>query len=158
MIEIFIKRQELLHRSKNGDVRVFPISSAAKGVGQEQGSLQTPSGQHRICAKIGLGLPAMSVFRGRRWTGEIFSPVMEQQYPGRDWILSRILWLDGLEPGLNRGRNQDSQRRFIYIHGTNEENKIGQPHSHGCIRMRNIDIISLFSLVDLGGLVNIVSR
>jgi L,D-transpeptidase YbiS len=134
----------------------YTVSTASKGAGCASGSFCTPVGLHRVRAKIGQGLPVNAVFVRRRPTGEIFSPAMGALYPDRDWILSRILWLQGLEPGVNRGPGVDTLRRFIYIHGTNEEQRIGQPASHGCIRMRNHDIVELFDRVPVGALVRIV--
>lgn len=126
------------------------VSTALNGVGEQNGSGQTPRGWHQIRACIGEGMPANTVFRGRRPTGEIYSEALAKTAPQRDWILSRILWLSGLEPGKNRLGNVDSMRRFIYIHGTPDSEPMGQPLSHGCIRMRNDAVIELFSLVKPG--------
>lgn len=122
----------------------WSVSTALKGVGNRQGSGQTPLGWHRFRAWIGAGLPSGTVFVGRRATGECYSPELARQYPHRDWILTRILWLCGEEPGINRGGQVDSMRRFIYIHGTPDTEPMGEPRSHGCIRMRNQAIIDLF--------------
>ncbi|OGT40985.1 MAG: peptidase, partial [Gammaproteobacteria bacterium RIFCSPHIGHO2_12_FULL_40_19] len=119
-------------------------------VGEKKGSYQTPRGHHIICEKIGADLPIFTVFQARKPTGEIFSPELEKQFPDRDWILSRILWLAGTEAGVNCGGDVDTQQRFIYIHGTNDEKNMGTPNSHGCIRMRNSDVIELFDRVILG--------
>ncbi|MDT8311655.1 MAG: L,D-transpeptidase [Methylophaga sp.] len=127
-----------------------PVSTALKGIGEQNGSGQTPRGWHQIRACIGAGMPINSVFRGRRPTGEIYSAALAAQHPDRDWILSRILWLSGLEPGKNRLGNVDSMRRYIYIHGTPDTEPMGSPRSHGCIRMRNDAVIQLFSLVTPG--------
>ncbi len=127
-----------------------PVSTALNGVGEQNGSGQTPRGWHQIRACIGEGMPVNTVFRGRRPTGEIYSEALAKTAPQRDWILSRILWLSGLEPGKNRLGNVDSMRRFIYIHGTPDSEPMGQPLSHGCIRMRNDAVIELFSLVKPG--------
>lgn len=140
----------------DGVTHTYLISTASEGVGQQMGSLQTPLGAHRICAKIGEGLPLNSVFRGRRWTGEVWTADLGACFPGRDWVLTRILWLQGLDPGLNRGGSVDSKRRYIYIHGTNEENRLGSPASHGCVRMANKDVVALFNLVAVNDLVLIV--
>ena len=127
-----------------------PVSTALNGVGEQNGSGQTPLGWHQIRACIGEGMPINTVFRGRRPTGEIYSEALARTAPQRDWILSRILWLSGLEPGKNRLGNVDSMRRFIYIHGTPDSEPMGTPLSHGCIRMRNDAVIELFSLVKPG--------
>lgn len=132
------------------EVFKFPISSALNGVGQQNGSGQTPIGRHYIRAKIGSGASINSVFIGRRLTGEIYSAELACQYPDRDWILSRIMWLCGQEVGLNRLGQVDSMRRYIYIHGTPDSAPMGLPKSHGCIRMRNEDVIRLFDWVPKG--------
>jgi lipoprotein-anchoring transpeptidase ErfK/SrfK len=128
----------------------FSISTAKNGLGQQRGSECTPAGWHRIRAKIGAGLPFNSVLVGRRFTGEIYSPQLASKYPQRDWILSRILWLSGLEPGKNRYGSVDSGWRYIYIHGCPDHLIDGQARSHGCIRMKNADIIQLFDRVATG--------
>ncbi len=133
----------------------YLISSAIKGTGQASGSYCTPLGQHIIRAKIGSGLPENTVFVGRRPTGEIYSPELATQFPGRDWILTRILWLSGCEVGFNRLGSVDTMRRYIYIHGSPDSVHMGQPGSIGCIRMRNADIVELFDLVSTGIPVNI---
>lgn len=137
-------------------LQTFPVSTARKGVGETSGSEQTPRGRHYVRARIGDGLPAGAVLRGRRFTGEVWSEALAKQHPERDWILSRILWLCGLEPGRNRLGNVDSQRRFIYIHGTPGSEPMGEPRSHGCIRMRNADVIALFERIPAGTRVEIV--
>jgi lipoprotein-anchoring transpeptidase ErfK/SrfK len=116
----------------------------------------TPRGRHIVRARIGAGLPIGSVFVGRRPTGEIYSEELASQFPGRDWILTRILWLRGLEPGRNRFGEVDSMRRYIYIHGTPDDQPMGVPRSHGCIRMRNDDIVDLFDDVPAGAVVDIM--
>lgn len=133
----------------------YPISSALKGTGQDSGSYCTPLGRHIIRAKIGAGQPKNTVFVGRRPTGEIYSPELAEQFPGRDWILTRILWLSGCEVGFNRLGGVDTMRRYIYIHGSPDSVQLGQPGSIGCIRMRNADIVELFDRVAAGTLVNI---
>jgi hypothetical protein len=100
-------------------------------------------------------MPAGTAFRGRRPTGEIWSPELEVAQPGRDWVLTRILWLCGLESGRNRGGDVDTFRRYIYIHGTPEDQPMGEPRSHGCIRMRNADVIELFERVAAGTRIHI---
>ena len=131
----------------------YPVSTALKGPGEALGSEQTPRGWHRIRARIGDGCEPGTVFIGRRPTGEIYNEALARQYPQRDWILTRILWLCGMEPGRNRFGNVDSMRRFIYIHGTSDEGRIGQPVSAGCIRMKNDDVIRLFDEVLINDIV-----
>jgi hypothetical protein len=130
--------------------REYPVSTALNGPGELMGSEKTPRGQHRIRARIGAGCESGTVFVGRRPTGEIYTPALAQRCPERDWILSRILWLCGEEPGRNRLGRFDSMRRYIYIHGTPDSEPMGEPRSHGCVRMRNRDIIELFELVTVG--------
>lgn len=128
----------------------YVISSALNGVGCTENSGKTPLGKHYIRACIGAGAPINSVFVGRRLTGECYSDVLAHAFPQRDWILTRILWLCGLEVGFNRLGNVDSMRRYIYIHGTPDTEPMGKPLSHGCVRMRNNDIIDLFERVAPG--------
>lgn len=128
----------------------YRISTALAGANEREGSGGTPRGHHRIRACIGAGCPPNTVFRARRPTGEIYSAQMARQQPGRDWILTRILWLCGEEPGVNRLGEVDTMRRFIYIHGTPDTEPMGKPLSHGCVRMRNDDILQLFDLVRPG--------
>ncbi|NBO81743.1 MAG: L,D-transpeptidase [Betaproteobacteria bacterium] len=131
------------------------ISSSKNGVGQQQGSYQTPHGRHQIRAKIGAGSAWNTVFVGRRKTGEIWSPALAGQFPQRDWILTRILWLSGLEPGKNRFGEVDTMRRYIYLHGSPDTAVMGEPGSIGCIRMKNSDIVSLFDWAPVGTTVDI---
>ena len=128
-------------------IRRYPISTAARGAGEQAGSLCTPRGQHLVRAKIGGRLPLNTVFVGRRPTGEIYTPELGQAAPDRDWILTRILWLSGKETGFNRLGPCDTMRRYIYIHGTPDEQFEQAPRSHGCIRMRNQQVAELFDLV-----------
>lgn len=128
----------------------IPVSTARNGVGEEMGSERTPRGRHLVCARIGAGQPVNAVFVARRPTGEIYAPGMRQLHPGRDWILTRILWLKGLERGRNRMGTVDTMRRHIYIHGMPDEDPVGVPGSRGCIRVRNADLLRLFDLVDAG--------
>ena len=137
-------------------VKRYAVSTAANGPGELSGSYCTPRGQHVIRAKIGAGQPENAVFARRRPTGEIYTPELGQLFPERDWILSRILWLSGCEPGYNRLGSCDTMRRYIYIHGTTEERGVGVPRSHGCINMLNEDLLELFELVKVGTQVNIV--
>ena len=136
---------------ENGEtVREYPVSTALKGAGERSGSEQTPRGWHRIRACIGAGCAEAAVFVARRPTGEIYSPALALQYPQRDWILSRILWLCGEEPGRNRLGEVDTMRRYIYIHGCPDSEMTGKPGSHGCVRMYNHDVIDLFDRVSFG--------
>ena len=128
----------------------FSVSTALKGAGEANGSGSTPRGRHRVRARIGDGQPLGAVFVGRRPTGEIWTPQLAAQHPQRDWILTRILWLCGEESGFNRGGQCDSQRRFIYLHGTPDDQPMGQPLSHGCIRLRNRDMLELFAHTPVG--------
>lgn len=128
----------------------YKVSTALKGPGEMLGSEQTPCGWHRIQAQIGDGCEAGTVFVGRRPTGEVYSDQLAHQYPQRDWILTRILWLSGMEPGRNRFGDVDSMRRFIYIHGCPDSEPMGEPRSHGCVRMRNADVMELFQHVTPG--------
>ncbi len=137
-------------------LRWYPVSTAEKGAGEERGSFQTPRGRHLVRAKIGAGCPLGTVFSGRRPTGEIWTPELGAAHPGRDWILTRILWLSGCEPGFNRLGCVDTMRRYIYIHGTADSAPLGEPLSHGCIRMGNRDILELFDLVPVYTPVDIV--
>jgi len=136
--------------SSNNVVEEWPISTALAGPGNQQGSEQTPLGLHRIRAKIGAGQPINAVFVGRRPTGEVYGAALAKQFPARDWILTRILWLSGLELGRNRLANVDTMQRYIYIHGCPDSLPMGMPLSHGCIRMQNQDLLALFELVKPG--------
>ncbi len=153
-IEIDISRQCLRLFEADG-IEEFVISTAANGAGELFGSECTPRGRHIIRAKIGAGEPENTVFAGRRPTGEIYTPGLAHQFPQRDWILTRILWLSGLEPGCNRLGKVDTMRRYIYIHGCPDADKLGIPGSHGCIKMCNRDIIYLFGRVPTGTPVSI---
>lgn len=150
-IRIRIAAQALELCAPDGDALAsYPVSTALNGPGEQEGSGCTPRGEHYIRAKIGGGQPLNTVFRGRRPTGEIYSPQLAGRHPDRDWILSRILWLCGRQWGHNRGPGVDSFRRFIYIHGTPDSEPMGVARSHGCIRMRNTDIEQLFERVPSG--------
>ena len=148
-IEVSLSRQELILRT-GPSPRRYPVSTATRGAGELQHSLCTPRGLHRIRIRIGTGCPPNTVFVGRRPTGEICTQTLYDAQPGRDWILTRILWLSGLEPGRNRGGDRDTLRRYIYLHGSPDWVEMGQLGSHGCIRMRNADIVELFDLVEAG--------
>ncbi len=154
---ISIQKQRLYRVSSTGEeLSSYAISSAIKGVGNLQGSLQTPLGLHSIAEKIGGGCAAGEIFKGRQSTGEIAKTELQARTTGVDCITSRILWLQGLEPGVNQGEDVDSYQRYIYIHGTHEEGLIGQPASIGCIRMYNEDVIELYQHIDKGSWVYIL--
>lgn len=150
LIRISIPDQRLTLVVGEQLLAVYPVSTARNGPGERRGSGCTPRGWHRIRLKIGAGLPLDTVFVGRRSTGEIYSPELAARYPERDWILTRILWLTGLESGRNRGGECDTLRRFIYIHGCPDTAPLGVPLSHGCIRMHNQDLLALFEEVMVG--------
>ena len=150
-IDVSISAQALTLFDNFGGVKAkYSVSTAANGVGCEKNSGCTPLGSHIIRAKIGADAEPNSVFVGRRFTGEICTPELMAQFPERDWILTRILWLSGTEIGFNRLGNVDTMQRYIYIHGTPESTEMSKIGSHGCVRMRNNDIIELFELVDAG--------
>ncbi|CAG0958822.1 putative L,D-transpeptidase YbiS [Methylophilaceae bacterium] len=156
-IEVSIAGQQLRLLNEHGEVEAsYPVSTAINGPGEARNSCCTPRGRHIVRAKIGAGAPLNSVFVGRRPTGEIWTQALALQQPDRDWILTRILWLSGTEPGFNRLANVDSMQRYIYIHGTPDDQPMGVPHSHGCIRMRNRDVIALFDKVPVGTAVHIL--
>ena len=146
-IRIDAAKQELQLLECKRRVKLYSISTAKKGLGEQNGSFCTPRGRHIVRAKIGKGLPPGTVFVRRRPTGEVWTPELHARYPGRDWILTRILWLSGCEPGKNRLGEVDTMRRYIYIHGSPDNAEMGKPGSIGCIRMRNADIVELFELV-----------
>ena len=150
-IEISLLRQTLtLYDNLGGVEATYSISSAANGAGCQKNSGCTPLGQHIVRAKIGENAEVNTVFVGRRATGEICTPTLMAEFPTRDWILTRILWLSGTELGVNRLGNVDTMQRYIYIHGSPESTKMGEIGSHGCIRMRNADVIALFDSVEVG--------
>lgn len=149
-IEISPASQTLILTADGKEIRSYTISTAANGLGEEKNSFKTPRGWHIVRAKIGADFPLNSVFVKRRFTGEIYNAELGLLYPDRDWILTRILWLSGLEKGFNRLGNVDTMQRFVYIHGSPDERPVGVPTSHGCIRMQNQDIIELFDLVTYG--------
>ncbi|WP_374666646.1 cell wall-recycling L,D-carboxypeptidase ElsL [Acinetobacter sp.] len=151
-ITIDLKRQTLSLNKLN---KFYVISTGKNGIGEAENSGKTPRGWHTVAEKFGGSLPLNSVFIARQPTGEIYSADLAAQHPERDWILSRILWLRGLEPDFNLGEGCDTYKRYIYIHGTPDAEPMGIPMSHGCIRMRNSDIAELFDLVPEGALVHI---
>ena len=149
-LDICITSQQLSLIENEQTLKTYPISTAKNGAGELMGSGCTPRGWHSIRAKIGAGLPLYSVFKARRATGEIYSPELAAQYPERDWILTRILWLGGLEARKNRYGNVDTTWRYIYLHGCPDELMDGTPQSHGCIRLYNADMVDLFNRVSVG--------
>ena len=142
MILISIPRQQLTFQGKT-----YAVSTAKNGPGEKNGSFCTPRGRHIVRARIGDGQPVNAVFVRRRPTGEVWSPALHAQYPGRDWMLTRLLWLSGCEVGKNRLGDVDTMRRYIYIHGSPDSAEMGRPGSIGCIRMRNNDVLELFERV-----------
>ena len=150
-IEISIPEQSLVLLSEDGKaLKRYSVSTSKNGAGEQEGSFRTPRGEHIVRAKIGAGQPINTVFRGRRPTGETWTPELGERFPGRDWILTRILWLSGCEAGKNRLGEVDTMRRYIYIHGSPDSIPMGKPGSIGCIRMRNHDIVELFDQVRPG--------
>ena len=149
-IEIDLSRQSLRLYEGRKLLRQYAVSTAARGAGEKNGSHRTPRGRHQVRAMIGAGAPEGAVFVSRRPTGEVCTEALRARYPDRDWILTRILWLSGLEPGRNRLADVDTMRRYIYLHGTPEGTELGKPGSHGCVRMGNADIAELFDLVKPG--------
>ncbi|MDR0996842.1 MAG: L,D-transpeptidase [Zoogloeaceae bacterium] len=155
-IHISLSRQTLRLTDDAGClIDGWPVSTSANGAGETENSGCTPRGRHRVDEKIGEGMPAGTVFVGRVPTGEIWSPALAAEQPERDWILARILWLAGCEPGFNQGPGCDTKARYIYIHGTGDDAPMGEPHSHGCIRMKTADVIRLFALTPTGTPVDI---
>ena len=153
LLVVDVPRQRLVLLDREGrGLAEYPVSTAAAGIGGEAGSNQTPPGLHRIHARIGAGAVAGTVFASREPTGEVW----RGEPRADDLILTRILWLDGLEDGVNRGPGHDSHERYIYIHGTNQEQDLGGPASHGCVRMANADVVDLFERVAEGDLVAVL--
>ena len=150
VIKVSIDEQRLQYLETGRIIMDVAVSTAANGPGEIMHSECTPRGRHRIRAKIGAGAPVNTVFVGRRASGEIYTPALKQQHPDRDWMLTRILWLSGLEPGKNRFGDRDSMRRYIYIHGCPDEDPMGSPSSHGCVKMRNSEVLVLFDRVAAG--------
>jgi len=150
LIKIIGAEQKLLAYVDGDLIREYVIATSKFGFGEEINTYKTPRGWHEIKEKIGEHCPINTVFIGRQPTGEIYSPELKLQFPDRDWILTRILWLSGLEEGKNLSGNVDSKERYIYIHGTPDDVILGTPSSHGCIRMRNSELVELFDLVRIG--------
>jgi len=156
-VEISIPAQRLtLYDGDDTILKRYAVSTARKGAGERNGSFCTPRGRHIVRAKIGANAPLNTVFVRRRPTGEIYTPGLGAQFPTRDWILTRILWLSGCEPGFNRLGDVDTMRRYIYIHGSPDSVPMGTPGSIGCVRMRNSELVELFDLVPVGTPVNII--
>lgn len=156
IVNILLQQMTLLDAAGQ-IVRRYSVSSAKNGTGQERGSYCTPLGKHIVRAKIGQGAPVNTVFVRRRPTGEIYTPELAARNLNRDWILTRILWLSGCEPGFNRLGPVDTMRRYIYIHGSPDSAEMGKPGSIGCIRMHNHDLLDLFERVSAGTPVEIVA-
>jgi lipoprotein-anchoring transpeptidase ErfK/SrfK len=150
LIVVNIAKQRLQLLTDDEVVMDVAIATAKNGVGEQANSEQTPRGWHKVRAMIGADAPENAVFVGRRNTGEIYSPQLREEFPDRDWILTRILWLSGTERGKNRLGEVDTMRRFIYIHGCPDEDEMGRPSSHGCVKMQNADVLKLFSAVTPG--------
>lgn len=155
-IVVHVPAQTLEVFDDAGLLRRYPVSTSKKGTEEKNGSLCTPRGRHLVRARIGAGAPLNTVFVKRRPTGEVYTPELAARFPGRDWILTRILWLSGCEPGFNRLGEVDTMRRYIYIHGSPDSAVMGTPGSIGCIRMRNRDIVELFDLIEPGTPVDIL--
>lgn len=149
-VHVSLSRQRLMLHVQGAVRMECPVSTARNGAGERRGSECTPRGWHRVRARIGTGCPPDTVFVGRRPTGERYTPELRRLHPDRDWILSRILWLTGLESGRNRGGAVDTLRRYIYLHGCPDEDELGVPGSHGCVKLRNDDMIRLFDAVQVG--------
>jgi L,D-transpeptidase-like protein len=149
-IEVDVPTQMLTVTNAGKIVMQARVATARNGAGEKRGSECTPRGRHYIRAKVGAGLPAAAVLVSRRFTEEIYSPQMRMLHPARDWILTRIMWLSGLDRGKNRLGDVDTMRRYVYIHGCPDEDEMGVPSSRGCIKMRNAEIIQLFDLVPVG--------
>ena len=149
LIVVDISTQQLFFLKKGQIEEIYSVSTSVYGTGSKVNSFKTPLGRHKISEKIGEGLPEGAILKGRRWTGAIANIIKEPIDTDFDVVTSRILWLTGLEEGKNLGSGVDSKSRYIYIHGTAEEGLIGKPASDGCVRMYNIDVISLFNSVNI---------
>ena len=157
-IKISISKQQLIVFDGENVIRNYSVSTAKNGAGEKENSECTPLGEHIIAEKIGHDAKKNSVFVGRVETNELYDPKMRDLYPNRDWILTRILWLSGTEDGKNKGDDVDSYNRYIYIHGSPDDIRMGKPGSRGCIRMFNSDVIELFDLVNVGTMVTITTK
>lgn len=156
VLYVSVQRQRLFHVRGKQLLRSYPVATAKAGLGGQDGSWRTPTGLHRVSEKYGDEVPALGILKDREFTGELADP----DFAGvdKDWITSRILWLEGLEPGVNQGGSVDSHARYIYIHGTANEKSIGTASSMGCVRMRNADVIRLYDEVPVGALVVILDN
>ena len=143
-VHIDLARQRLTLFAGGQVLGRWTVSTASNGPGERRDSGCTPRGEHRVRLLIGAGCAPNTVFIARRPTGEVYTPALAAAQPDRDWILTRIIWLTGAQPGFNRGGDCDTLRRFIYIHGCPDSEPMGRPCSHGCVRMRNVDVIALF--------------
>jgi len=157
-IKISISKQQLILFDGENVIRNYSVSTAKNGAGERENSECTPLGEHIIAEKIGHDAKKNSIFVGRVETNELYDPKMRDLYPNRDWILTRILWLSGTEDGKNKGGDVDSYNRYIYIHGSPDDTKMGKPGSRGCIRMSNPDVIELFDLVNVGTILTITTK
>lgn len=156
VVIVSVGEQQLHYFEEGRLVRSYPVSTSRYGIGSAEGSNRTPLGVHRVRRKIGADAPLGTIFRARKDTGVVAEIVHEPRFTDDDYVTSRILWLDGLEEGRNRGPGVDSFQRYIYLHGTHEEGLIGQPASHGCVRMYNRDVAELFDALPEDSLVVIV--
>lgn len=157
-IIIHLAEQRLMLLEGDAERAAYSVSTSMNGAGEREGSECTPRGHHVVSEKFGAGAPAGTVFVGRKPTGEVWSPALDAAHPERDWILTRILWLEGREDHRNRGGDVDTKQRYIYIHGAPDSAPMGVPRSHGCIRMRNADVIELFDRVPEGTPVDIIEE
>ena len=156
VIYVSIKQQKLYHIKNDSILKEYIISSSAYGIGSESGSNKTPIGMHRIKEKHGDKTPVNGRMIGRVFYGNIASIYTDETKSETDDVTSRIFWLEGVEKGKNKGKGIDSYKRYIYIHGTSEEGRLGKPASHGCIRMKNKEVIDLYKLIEVGTLVLIL--
>ncbi len=156
VLYVSVKRQKLFHARHGRLLKVYPVATATAGLGNADGSRCTPTGMHRVSDKFGDEVPPLGILKDRVFTGEFADP----DFAGidKDWITSRILWLEGLEPGVNQGGTVDSHARYIYIHGTANERSVGTASSMGCVRMLNKDVIDLYNEVPVGALVVILDN
>ena len=155
---ISVKHQKMYLIENRTTVKTYPISTSKKGIGSHQNSNKTPPGLHTVKRKIGEEVPLGGILVAREFNGKVAEIITDKRNADGDYVTTRILWLDGEEVGINKGRNVDSYNRYIYIHGTPEEGFIGQPASHGCIRMKNIDVIELYDMIDEGTPIYILKR
>ena len=156
ILYVSVKNQKLYHLQNDSIIKEYVISSSAYGIGSEAGSNKTPIGLHRIAGKFGTKTPINGRMTGRVFYGDIATIYTDEKKSKTDDITSRIFWLEGMEKGQNKGKGIDSYKRYIYIHGTSEEGRLGKPASHGCIRMKNKEVIDLYKLIEVGTLVLIL--